>query len=285
MPHRPHVRPFDRSSRARDTQHRPPTVSRYATNDGAHTARTARAADQPLVLVAGHAADLNDYAWLTPWLEPHFRLSIVHRCPAPTEDGGTLALESEFEHLAAAVDAVGAPVDAFAYSFGATLLLGAMPLTRYLRRAVLYEPGAGVGPPTDDVDHVAMDSGPGARRTGFPREVVAPSREPTDRHRSRRAVQMRSVDALAAERRAEAQWTFGPDSYRSLIPTLLVLGSESPSRSHQATEIARAALPNSRVTLLDRQAQSALFTAPRLLAEHIAWFLGLEDASSGDDRR
>jgi pimeloyl-ACP methyl ester carboxylesterase len=120
-----------------------------------------------------------------------------------------------------------------------------MPLTRNLQRAVLYEPGAGVGPHADDGDHVGAGT-------------------------------------FARERRAEAEWAFGPDSYRSLIPTLLIVGSDSPSRSHQATEIARAALPNSRVSLLDGQARSAPFTAPRLVAEHITWFLGREAAPLGD---
>jgi hypothetical protein len=159
------------------------------------------------------------------WLEPCFSVRVVSLCSIG--DDGDHAIEHAFSGLAAALDAVDGPVDVFAHAFGATLVLGALPLTHNLRRAVLYEPGAGLG------------------------------------------VQ----DAISRERRAEERWTFGPDSYRSLIPTLLLVGTDSPPRAHLATEIARSALPNSRVGLLRGQAQCALSTAPELLGRHIARFV------------
>jgi hypothetical protein len=85
---------------------------------------------------------------------------------------------------------------------------------------------------------------------------------------------------LARERRAEDRWTFGPATYRARTPTLLLVGSASPPRAHQATEIARQALPNSRVNLLDGQAHAAASNAPELLSHHIAWFLADEPPPS-----
>jgi hypothetical protein len=62
---------------------------------------------------------------------------------------------------------------------------------------------------------------------------------------------------LAREHRAEDHWTFGPATHRAQTSTLLLVGSASPPRAHQATEIARQALPNSRANLLDGHAHAA----------------------------
>ena len=193
---------------------------------GTRPARRPRGSGPPLVLVAEDAGDGAGLRRLGRWLEPHFSVRLLARRRCPVGDDGEYAIEHAFSGLAAALDALEGPVDVFAHAFGATLVLGALPLTHNIRRAVLYEPGAGVG----------------VHRTS------------------------------ARERRAEERWTFGPDSYRSLTPTLLLVGTESPPHAHLATEIARSALPNSRVGLLDGQAQSALSTAPELLGRHIARF-------------
>jgi len=199
---------------------------------GTESAADARPARPPsgsgptLVLVAQGAGDGTCMRRLGRWLEPYFSVRVLSCRRCSVGDDGEYALEHAFSGLAATLDAIDGPVDVFAHAFGATLVLGAMPLTHNLRRAVLYEAGAGVG----------------VQRT------------------------------IALERRAEERWTFGPDSYRSLVPTLLLVGTDSPPRAHQATEIARSALPNSRVGLLRGQAQSAVSTAPELVGRHIARF-------------
>jgi hypothetical protein len=164
---------------------------------GTRPARRPRGSGPPLVLVAWDAGDGASMRRLGRWLEPYFSIRVLSR--RSVGDDGEYG-------LAAALDAIDGPVDVFAHAFGATLVLGAMPLTHNLRRAVLYEPGAGVG------------------------------------------------------------------VHRSLIPTLLLVGTDSPPGAHRATEIARSALPNSRVGLLRGQAQSAVSTAPELVGRHIARF-------------
>ena len=57
------------------------------------------------------------------------------------------------------------------------------------------------------------------------------------------------------------------------IPTLLLLGSESPPFLEAATRTVKAALPDSQVVVLRGQAHAAITTAPRLFAEEVLRFL------------
>src|SRR3954471_7517403 len=75
------------------------------------------------------------------WLEPHFSVwAMDRRGRGASGDGPRYALEREFEDVAAVIDVIGGPVDGVGYSFGATVALGALPLTTNVRRAVLMTP-------------------------------------------------------------------------------------------------------------------------------------------------
>ncbi len=57
------------------------------------------------------------------------------------------------------------------------------------------------------------------------------------------------------------------------MPTLLLLGSESPEWAHRATQAFAAALPDARLVMLEGQGHAATVTAPDLLASEIERFL------------
>jgi pimeloyl-ACP methyl ester carboxylesterase len=57
------------------------------------------------------------------------------------------------------------------------------------------------------------------------------------------------------------------------VPTLFLLGSDSPSFFKKTTETLHVHLPNSQIAVLQGQQHSAMLTAPELLANEIIRFL------------
>ena len=90
-------------------------------------------------------------------------------------DSPQYAIDREFEDLVATVDSIGEPANVFGHSFGADVVLGAMPLTSNLRRAVIYEPAAGVesdGPTlADDLERLHNAGQPEAVLMRFHRSM------------------------------------------------------------------------------------------------------------------
>ena len=114
------------------------------------------------------------------------------------------AIEREYEDVAAVVNAIGGPVDGFGHSFGADVLLGAMPLTDNLRRAVIYESNAGAVPTpawrttaircshVTNATQSSCRSTPGCSPARRPRTLTATAPRPTSRPRLRSPTRSRA---------------------------------------------------------------------------------------------
>jgi len=85
-----------------------------------HGADRRRAEGPPLVLLAGVAGDHSDLELLVPWPEPYVSPQLPRRSRHGLDDDSSRAIERDFQRLAAALDAIGGPVDAFAQGFDAT---------------------------------------------------------------------------------------------------------------------------------------------------------------------
>ena len=70
---------------------------------------------------------------------------------------------------------------------------------------------------------------------------------------------------------------------RLTVPTMFLLGSDSPSFFKQTTETLSAHLPNSQIVVLPGQQHSAMLTAPELFANEIIHFLKSVNIEFGDD--
>jgi len=57
------------------------------------------------------------------------------------------------------------------------------------------------------------------------------------------------------------------------VPTLLLLGGDSPARFKDAVEAVRAALPDARLAVMAGQQHTAMNTAPDLFLREILGFL------------
>ena len=72
----------------------------------------------------------------------------------------------------------------------------------------------------------------------------------------------------------ERTYSFAPDRYVGLrVPTMLLLGGESPSIFREAIEALDSALPNTTVVVLPGQQHIAMDTNPDLFLREIFAFL------------
>ena len=82
------------------------------------------------------------------------------------------------------------------------------------------------------------------------------------------------AETLSREMRGTNEYVFEPSRFRDLrIPTLLLLGGESPAFFKTAIEAVHAALPESQVRSLPGQHHAAMNTAPELFTREVIEFL------------
>lgn len=233
----------------------------------------------PLVLVPGVTGDHTHFDVLAPKLAPHFTLWMVHRRGrGQSGDAHAYAIEREYEDVAAVIDHIGGPVDAFGHSFGGDVLLGAMRLTPNVRRAVIYEPGPASLPDLaarlDELDALLARGEREAVLERFYRDIVGFTAEEYAAHR-RTADFTRDLGlAHTVPREVRASDDAWPPQLDDIdIPTLLLVGGESPPAERERTEFLRTTLRNSRTVVLDGHGHGAIWFDPELVASLIVDFL------------
>ena len=252
-----------------------------ASPDGARITAQVSGSGPPLVLLHGTSGDHASFRFVEPLLAEGFTVYAVdRRGRRESSDGSEYALEREFEDAAVVVDSIGGSVDLFGHSYGADVALGAAPLARNLRRLVLYEPAPGLASvPAEFVERLESLLEQGDREqlmtvvmiefAGFGPEMMEAFRaSPSWAHR------VAAAHTIPRELRAEEAWAFEPEGYQGFTaPTLLLLGSESPEWASRGTEIVAAAVPTSRVAVLEGHGHVATMTGPELLASKVVAFL------------
>jgi pimeloyl-ACP methyl ester carboxylesterase len=152
-----------------------------------------------------------------------------------------------------------------------------------MRSLVLYEPplpqvGVSIYPEgVIDRLEALMDTGD---RTGvlvtFFREVVQMPPEELKLFKSSPAFAARIAAAhtIPRELRAHEVYRFEPERFQKLtVPTLLLVGGDSPAFFRVAIEALHHALGNSRIVELPGQQHIAIDTAPALFAHEVVAFL------------
>jgi pimeloyl-ACP methyl ester carboxylesterase len=192
-------------------------------------------------------------------------------------------LEREFEDVAGLVDSIGTPVNLFGHSYGGICALEASILSDRIGRLVLYEPpipsvGFRIYPPgiIDRLQNL-LDTGD---REGvlvtFMTELVRMPEAEIILTKSMPAWPSRvgAAHTIPRELTAHEHYGFKPERFKEMtVPTLLLVGGESPEHVKASTQSLQAALPNSRVVVLPGQQHVAMETAPDLLARETLNFL------------
>jgi pimeloyl-ACP methyl ester carboxylesterase len=235
------------------------------------------------VLVHGTSSDRGRWRRVLPALEArHTVYAVDRRGRGESGDAPHYAIEREFEDVAAVVESVEGPVHLLGHSYGATCALEAARLTGGLRSLVLYEPGialGGAGHPAEAVARLEQLVERDDRESlllGFFREFAGMPEHDLDVLRSMPTWQARLgvAHTIPRELRASAGLRFDPSRYtRVAVPTLLLVGGDSPPEVQRETEVLRAALPRVRVETLAGQGHVAMDTAPDLFVTAVLRFL------------
>ena len=254
--------------------------------DGTQIAFKKSGSGPPLLLVHGGLGDHTRWGALTEHLELHLTVyAMDRRGRGASGDHEEYDVDREFEDVAAVVDAISetanSPVDVYGVSSGANFSLGAAPLTSNIARLMLYEPG--------------IDSGMKVLPDGLPEQMdellakgkreqatellftdgLKMSRDELDAYREDPSwpARVAAVHTLPRELRIPPAKYFDPAQAASIsMPTMLLIGEESPDHLKEDTEPVIDALPDAEVEVLAGQAHSADIVAPELVAEKIFAF-------------
>jgi pimeloyl-ACP methyl ester carboxylesterase len=252
-------------------------MEKIVSKDGTPIAYQRSGAGAPLVLVHGTLGSCRRWPVL-PELEKQFTVyAIERRGYGESGDAASYAVEREFEDIAALVNSLDDGVNLLGHSFGGFCVLEAALLTPKLRRLIVYEPSPLPAPgaplyPDGIIDRYQALLDAGEREqvvTTMFRELVG---MPPDEIELLKASpnfpsMVAAAHTIPRESRAEEAYQFEPGRFRNLnVPTMLLLGGESPEFFKTTTERWHAALPNSRIV-------AAHYTAPDLFVREVLAFL------------
>ncbi len=244
----------------------------------------------PLVLVHGMIAD-HSTTWrlVLPELSRWFTVyAMDRRGRGGSGNAPEYELRHEAEDVAAVVDTVRAPVCLLGHSFGGLCALEATLLTEGIERLIVYE-----GVFLRGADFLSetlistIEDLLGAGRTEdalvfFLREGADLTEPEIELLRSNPdAWQLRLDNAWTIPREwgVQRRYEFEEHRFRNMrAPTLLLVGSESPSRVLRAAHAVARALPDARVSEMAGQEHIAMYTAPDLFVEEVVRFAGRWEA-------
>jgi pimeloyl-ACP methyl ester carboxylesterase len=271
------------------------TATRMTTTsrDGTRIACWRTGQGPALVLVHGTTADHSRWETVLPLLEPHVTVyAMDRRGRGHSGDAADYRIEDEGADVAAVVEAVadatGGPVDVLGHSYGGLCVLEAMTQTGCIRRAVLYEAGAGVPTERGLAAELAALLADGRREEVVVRLLTSAAAVPPDQLARMRALpswpnRVAAAHTVVREVRAHDDYRLRPERFTALaVPTLLLLGSDSPPPEAESTASVAAALPGARVVTLEGQGHVAMLTAPEIFTAEVLDFLRAAPPDAGN---
>jgi pimeloyl-ACP methyl ester carboxylesterase/ketosteroid isomerase-like protein len=263
------------------------TMEHILSPDGTRIGYQKSGTGQPLVFVHGSTADHRRWSKLLPALEPHFTVyAMDRRGRGESGDAPEYSFQREAEDVAAVIatacQQTGQPAAVLGHSFGALCSLEAARLSGDIQQLILYEPPLPVGKPLYAADFPArmqslIERGEleAALEMFLKEEVKMPEPElAVYRTLPQWPERVKIVHTLLREIVIDRTYRFDPAQFSGLqVPTLLLLGSDSPPIFREAVETLSAVLPNRQVVELPGQQHIAMDTAPELFLREVLGFL------------
>jgi pimeloyl-ACP methyl ester carboxylesterase len=254
-------------------------MEQITSNDGTSIGFRRFGAGRSLLLVHGTTADHNRWLPISSQFEQRFTVYLMdRRGRGESGDAPDYDILREAEDVAGVVEAVGETAYVLGHFYGAVCSLEASLLTDKIGRLILYEPPIPTGlpmypPGIPDQMQALIDSGElEAALELFFREVVRMPEHELDSYRQLemwpRRIQL--TPTIPRELAIDRHYTFTPDHQ---VPTMLLLGGDSPPIFRQAIEVLMAALPHSRVVSLPGQQHIAMDTNPDQFVKEVLDFL------------
>ncbi len=236
-----------------------------------------------LLLVHGTTADQSRWAPISPRFEQRFTVyTMDRRGRGVSGDSPHYDIMREAEDVAAVIEAIGGPVFLLGHSYGGICCLEASLITGKVSRLILYEPPIPTGlplyPPSvpDRIQSLVDSNRMEAGLELFFREVVKMPEHELQAYRQMPVWQKRIQLAPTIPREMTLDRTYRFDAAKFAgfqVPTLLLLGGDSPPVFQQATELVDSVLTNSRVIVLPEQQHIAMDTNPELFVSEVIGFL------------
>ncbi|MFL5822568.1 MAG: alpha/beta fold hydrolase [Solirubrobacteraceae bacterium] len=237
----------------------------------------------PLVLVHGTSADHTRWASVIPQLAARWTTYAVdRRGRGASSDAEDYAIESEFDDVAAVIDALGEEVDVVGHSYGAVCSLEGALRASQLRRLVLYEPPLPVGIeiyPQGLIEQLETLLAAGDREgvvTTFLRDVVRMPADQLEALRADPSWEGRLQAAHTIPRELRIADVYEPDfgHFGTLrVPTLLLVGGDSPPFLVEPSRRLHEAIAGSQTITMPGQQHVAMTTAPGLFLDAVVGFL------------
>jgi pimeloyl-ACP methyl ester carboxylesterase len=257
-------------------------LGHVASADGTRLALWREGSGPPLVAVHGTTADHTRWLRVAPRLASRFTVYLMdRRGRGRSGDAASYSLRHEAEDIRAVVRHAGKGVTLVGHSYGGLCSMEAALDLPELHRLILYEPplpvGSGMVPQAVRVElERLVESGD---REGallyFYREVVGAPEAELESLKAQPIWTARIAAAHTIAREANEEERYGLDLGRLgalRVPTLLLLGGESPATFVEATALLHDAIPNSRVHELEGQRHIAMDTAPEQFVDAIISF-------------
>ena len=238
---------------------------------------------KPVICVHGIMVDHSHWDAVRPLLDEVASVAAIDRRGHGDSEPGpsTYSLADEVADLAAVMDACGERVDVVAHSFGGLIALEAALLDLPIDRLVVYEPSIDDSPTFPDLlARVSELVERGQRERAAERILIERAGVPAEQVAALRdwpfwPIVLQGVEVLPREGRAILDYDFEPERFADLrLPTLVLVGEQSPAFRHKAVRALDEALPDSELRILDGQEHVAAQSAPELFATEILDFWG-----------
>ena len=259
------------------------TLKKVTSNDGTTIGFLKSGSGQPLLLIHGTTADHRRWSGILPFLEQHFTVyAMDRRGRGASTDGPRYSVLHEAEDVAAILDHIGEPVFVLGHSFGAVCALESALLTDRIRRLVLYEPPIPTGVPmypghVPDQMQIMIDGGEFEKALEFfLREVVRMPLEELNAYRQLPMwkVRIKLAPTIPRELAIDRAYQFDPMRFTNYhVPTLLLLGGDSPDIFRRAAATLDSSLMSSKIIILPGQQHIAMDINPELFLREVMQFL------------
>jgi pimeloyl-ACP methyl ester carboxylesterase len=257
-------------------------MEKVISKDGTPIAYHRQGSGPPLVLVHGAGSIAKRWFPIIPALEKNFTVfAMERRGRGESGDNEPYAFEREFEDIIAIVDSIDQPVNLLGHSGGALLTLEAALLSINIHKLILYEPPLPL-PTMKSIADDKLDQFESLLVEGKNEEAlimfynaVGISSQEIQLLQSAPEWQIRveAAHTILREVRALEQYQFDTERFTKLtIPTLLMVGEDSPLWAQQTTNIVDQTLPTSSVLVLPGQKHVAMVTAPDLFVKVLIEF-------------
>lgn len=258
-------------------------MERTTSNDGTIISFWRRGEGPPLLLVHGTTADHSRWDPISRQFEQDFSVyAMDRRGRGKSSDSPEYDIMREAEDVAAVAEAIGKPLFILGHSYGAVCSLEAALLTDKIRRMILYEPPIPTGLPMyppdipDRMQALIANGQLEAALEVFFRQIVKMPEYELEAYRQLPVwdVRIQLAPTIPREMVIDRTYHFDTEKIAGLqVPTMLLLGGDSPKLFWQAAEVVDSTLPDSRIVILPGQQHIAMDTNPELFAREVLRFL------------